>query len=357
MSFDAIGGNRPYQTYSRGNQRVAAVQQPDRTSNARPAAIAQQPQFSVGEWCLNFLKGGVVDTVKSICSPQGLLMLGVGAALYLNPVTGPFMLAATPFLIGAGVAMGGTKMVTNGVGSLIKAAEGDVEGSYMDAQAAGQGAATMGLSLVGARSFYRGGGTVMVNGKQASAVIPNPNMGTREAVRTLFLDMRGRLPRYYHDGSGAVMNASYQDMSLMQIARQNLGQAWGRTNTANAGTASASAQAVSSNQTTALIPYQPQTGSAAQIPVNPAPAAVGNGWVDSARTFVSSLPGRGRQAIDWARQAPNFVSSLPGRGRQVVDWARQNPNDAITRGGAFGSQLQQGPPSPLDGQPGHYLVG
>jgi hypothetical protein len=378
--IDSLGGSRSYQTYTRGNQRVAA-QQVDRTSSAQPAAGGQQPKFSIGEWCLNFVKGGVVDTIKSVCSPQGLLMLGVGAALYLNPVTGPFMLAATPFLIGAGVAMGGTKLATNGVSSLIKAAEGDVEGSYMDAQAAGQGAATMGLSLVGARSFYRGGGAVSVNGRQASALAPNNSMGTREAARNLFLDMRGKLPRYYHDGSGAVVNANGQNMSLFQIARQNAGQAWAnkgqifsRTGPGTAGATAAATEAEGTqvivgqvmdkngvvigqttarvlpsnsppqlgytpvnNQTTALVPYQPYTGSTALVPVNPTPAAGGTGWFESAR---------------------NFAGGLPGRGRQVFDWARQNPNDAITRGAAYGSQLQPDQPSPLDGQmPGQYFVG
>jgi hypothetical protein len=91
------------------------------------------------------------------------------------------------------------------------------------------------------------------------------------------------------------------------------------------------------NQTTALVPYQPYTGSTALVPVNPTPAAGGTGWFESAR---------------------NFAGGLPGRGRQVFDWARQNPNDAITRGAAYGSQLQPDQPSPLDGQmPGQYFVG
>lgn len=408
--IDSLGGSRPYQTYTRGNQRVAA-QQVDRTSSAQPAAGGQQPKFSIGEWCLNFVKGGVVDTVKSICSPQGLLMLGVGAALYLNPVTGPFMLAATPFLIGAGVAMGGTKLATNGVSSLIKAAEGDVEGSYMDAQAAGQGAATVGLSLVGARSFYRGGGAVSVNGRQAYAFGPNNNMGTKDAVKNLFLDMRGKLPRVYNDGT-AVVGANGQNMSLFQIARQNAGQAWvnkgqifSRSAPANAGVAGEATGGVNNgfrvntpNNGPGLI--NPRTDVAKVItrdgypgdairlnsygevigvtkngqsinfpqpmPLPPQYANIANPSSGLAVYQPSSnstalVPYNGPPAAGgqgWIDSAKGFFGGIPGRGRQVIDWARQNPNDAITRGAAYGGTLQPDQPLPLDGQmPGQFYVG
>jgi hypothetical protein len=224
-----------------GSQRGGADRVSSAGGHAAPeTAAAPRKSFSIGEWSLRFLKGGIVDTVKSVFSPAGLAT--AGGLLAVSWLCPPLGAALTVGAIGFGVIFGGGKAIVNGTSSLLKAAEGDVEGSYQDAESAGNGTATALLSMFGARSWVRGGGQLTVNGKTTALdpKIANKDTTMWQSLRTMGREFWGGNTRYYTDGSGQVVNASNQNMSYTQILRNNVGTAYSSARTRLSELASAS---------------------------------------------------------------------------------------------------------------------
>ena len=143
-----------------------------------------------------FAKGfvnGAINTVKSLATPKGLLMAIGGAALIV--ATGG---AATPFLIGAGVAMGGSKMVSS-------AAKGDWEGM-------GEGAFGVAASAAGARfgpkTFKGPAGETLAMAKPTGTgmLASAKNYGSTLMGKTKLVDATTGAPTSYSLGGVAKTN-------------------------------------------------------------------------------------------------------------------------------------------------------
>lgn len=210
-SFQASPGPYGYggPNYNPTGQRVSA----DYTASApsgggQPAAARPRRRgFSIGETLCSFFKGAVVDTVKGIFTPQGMLMLAGGIALTA--------IGLGPVVLAAGLAFGGYQLITSGAGAAQAAASGDWDKYYENVEGVGSGAVAVGLSAYGARQFYRGGGSVASRGGTATiedASLVSRDMGLRGTMRTLFRDVTGQVQRTGGTGGGR---------NLYSIARTN----------------------------------------------------------------------------------------------------------------------------------------
>ncbi len=134
----SVSGYNPYSSYinppSPGTAVSGGSAQEQGAIFPSSSPPAEQPKKSGGIG--GFFKGiikGVVHTVKSLCTPKGLLMAAAGvAACVAFPVAGPLLLG------GAAVLSGGSKVVKG-------LASGDTE-------AAGEGFLTAGLGAVGIKA-------------------------------------------------------------------------------------------------------------------------------------------------------------------------------------------------------------
>lgn len=210
MAGPIYGGYSGYSSYSNYTQpygmqsaQSLATQFNSNFNVARPEPPKKKSGGIFGaikDVATGFVKGAI-NTVKSLATPQGLLMLAAGIALVV--ATGG---AATPFLIGAGVAMGGAKMATS-------AAKGDWEG-------VGEGLFGVTASVAGARmgpkSFTQAG-----TGK----VFTTPNLSATGGGR--FSNMIGTARNYgnFLRGKTTLLDdaGNATNMTIGQLAKSNAG--------------------------------------------------------------------------------------------------------------------------------------
>ncbi len=126
----------------------------------------QKPKkgFSIVNAVTNFVKGGVVNTIKGMFSLQGLAMMAGTAGLVAVAGTG-----VLPFLAALGLGMGAIQGVNGAMNALGKYAEGDNAGAEKEFENIGQGFVTGLLSFLGAKSGYKSGSVKTVaNGGKSS---------------------------------------------------------------------------------------------------------------------------------------------------------------------------------------------
>ncbi|MBY0405507.1 MAG: hypothetical protein K2X66_16515, partial [Cyanobacteria bacterium] len=143
-----FGNGSNYVYASSGTSSSRRIASPDEVSSAGGGAPSgargpKKKSWSFGTWAQNFLKGGIVDTIKDMLNPTSLLVMAGLAALWFIPGCQGIAAGATYAAIAGGVVFGGGKLITKGATSITKAIDGDVDGSYEDARSAGNGFATL----------------------------------------------------------------------------------------------------------------------------------------------------------------------------------------------------------------------
>ncbi len=160
---------------------------PDVMIRSRMAGQQQQEGFSFVRAGLNFVKGAVVDTISGMFSLKGLATMALaGGAIAL---TGG---AALPFIAAAGIAMGGFQFIKSGIDAGLAYSEGRYRDSENAFRGMGSGAASLGLSIFGARAGYKAG-----KGKLTDSVFENQSASTRAetvggTLKQLYLDITGQ---------------------------------------------------------------------------------------------------------------------------------------------------------------------
>ena len=135
----------------------------------------QRNKVSFGEGFGAFCKGLIKPIVNIFKHPvKSALMIGLTAALIIG--TGG---AAVPFLVAAGVAMGGFQIAKGGYKALTANSKAEKLGAWEDV---GEGTFTVGASLAGAKSYAKTtpGGSMVT--KNLAAVGKDASFGTKTAA-------------------------------------------------------------------------------------------------------------------------------------------------------------------------------
>lgn len=199
QSHVSYAGAQPYHPAA-----VRGQHSPAQTFHAGPP----QKSFSIGESLHSLFWGGTKKFVGGLFSLQGAGMMA--GAIGLSIATGG---AAIPFLIAGGAVMAAGTGAYSALKATDHLANGNVEGYYDALGDVGASGIGLGLSAVGARSYYRNGGQVTANGRTVK--LTNAEEAAQSPFRALYRDVRGQLKR----GEGGE--------NIYQIGKNNT-QAWGK---------------------------------------------------------------------------------------------------------------------------------
>lgn len=158
----------------------------------------QKKSFSIFRAAINFLKGGVVDTIKGMFTLKGIAMMaGAGA---LIAFTGG---AALPYLAALGIGMGGFQFTAGAINAAQKYSYGDVEGAEKEFQGMGSGFTTALLSFIGLRKAYTSGTVKTANVNEAGQVTSTSQQAAKEGImgtfKQMFRDVTGKSRMVYKD--------------------------------------------------------------------------------------------------------------------------------------------------------------
>lgn len=157
----------------------------------------KQQGFSLFRAASNFIKGGVVDTIKGIFSLKGLATMALaGGAIAL---TGG---AAIPYLVAAGIGLGGLQVAKGTLSAVSKYASGDTQGAENAFRDIGSGVVSTALSIFGARAAYKNGivntgiknpaGKGTLSAKKAMGSAGGLFASVKATVKQVFADVTGK---------------------------------------------------------------------------------------------------------------------------------------------------------------------
>ncbi len=255
-----------------------------------------------------FFVNGPINMVKSLFTPQGLLMLAGGIALTV--ATGG---AALPFLVGAGVVMGGVKMASS-------AMKGDWEGM-------GEGAFGVAISVAGAKAAPKG-----FTNAATGEVFSMPAAEAAASSGGRFSSMFASAKNYGNVllGRTELVGSQGNTMTLGALAKTNAGNFWNTNPTVL-------------NLRTGAGNLRTQAGEA-WTNFRAAPGETMRGWYGSAReagtNFVNDVrsnpdgmfAGVRQKANGWFEQGRDWWSSMRSNGLSMdARIARMSPEEFAGR--------------------------
>ncbi len=128
--------------------RIMAAQQAGRGDTWNGRTISKHKHFSIFRAGKKFLKGALIDPIKSLFTMKGLLITGLGIA-----ATCAFGPPAAFALLGLGLVTGGLSVVKGTANAISRYKRGDIDGAERSFEKMGLGTSSILVSLLGIKGF------------------------------------------------------------------------------------------------------------------------------------------------------------------------------------------------------------